>query len=63
MKIEKNMEGTQYESIQLKGKKLQLYINSKDSDGEVEINDDNKSIYLSQDHLKTVIEFLQKQLV
>ena len=63
MKIEKNMEGTQYESIQLKGKKLQLYILSKDSDGEVEINDDNKRIYLSQDHLKTVIEFLQKQLV
>lgn len=65
----KRNEGTSWESIDLKGKRETLSIESKDSHNDVEIsltdngNNCNHCIYLNQEQLKIVISFLQKQVV
>ena len=65
-KIEIISEGTEWESIKIKRKWEAWTIDSADKDGDVEIAcegaDGTAMLFLSQDELKQVIAFLQKQI-
>jgi hypothetical protein len=54
------------EALKIKTKSDTWYIDSADEDGDVEIwvmaNNKSTSLYLSQDELKVLIQFLQKQI-
>lgn len=60
-------EGTTYESIEFKTTVKTLSIESKDRYDAVEIcfeeYGDSMSFYLRQEHIRVLIDFLQKQLV
>jgi hypothetical protein len=55
-----------WEQIKIIGRSVTWTIDSVDHQGNVEItgeeNDDERSLFLSQDELKQVIAFLQKQV-
>ena len=60
-------EGTDWEMLQMEGKWTTWTIDSADRDGDVEImcedkTSDSNSLFLTQDELKLVIAFLQKQV-
>ena len=56
-----------YETLIIQGKWTNLELTSVDKDGDIEIElnntDENISLYLNQNEIKEVIEFLQRQLV
>lgn len=67
MRFERLCEGGEYESLMIRGKWDKWNIESADRGGDVEISvdgDDGWSKYLivSQEELKVLVEFLQKQI-
>lgn len=66
MRFKKLCEGSEYESLMIKGKWDEWNIESADSGSGVEISvhgdDGSKCVYLSQEELKVLVEFLQKQI-
>ena len=66
MRFEKLNEDTTYENLVLENRWDEWYVNSADSDGEVEILVSSRSgdmhLLLSQEELKVLVEFLQKQI-
>jgi|688.fasta_scaffold72635_10 hypothetical protein len=56
-----------YETLIIQGKWTSLELTSVDKDGDIEIElnntDENISLYLNQNEIKEVIEFLQKQII
>jgi hypothetical protein len=66
MRFERLCEGSEYESLMIKGKWNEWNICSADRGGDVEISvdgdDGSKCVYLSQEELKVLVEFLQKQI-
>ena len=66
MRFERLNEDKGYENLVLENKQDEWYISSAASDGEVEIlvssRTGSKYLNLSQDELKVLVEFLQKQI-
>ena len=66
MAFQRLSEGSKFESLVLEKKFENWEIYSVDSDDEVQISVDSvegtKCLYLSQDELKVLIEFLQRQV-
>jgi hypothetical protein len=66
MRFERLCKDSEYESLILKGKWNEWNIYSADRSGDVEISvdgdDGSKCVSLSQDELKVLVEFLQKQI-
>ena len=64
--IKRGNEGG-YETLIIQGKWTSLELTSVDKDGdiEIELNDTQEkiSLYLNQNEIKEVIEFLQKQII
>jgi hypothetical protein len=64
--IKRGNEGG-YETLIIQGKWTSLELTSVDKDGDIEIElnntDENISLYLNQNEIKEVIEFLQKQII
>ena len=66
MRFERLNEDKEHENLVLENKQDEWYISSAASDGEVEIlvssRTGSKYLNLSQDELKVLVEFLQKQI-
>ena len=66
--VEINSEGTEWQSLSFRGRWETLEVEHADKDGDVEFamvdrGDRNTfTVYLNQDHIKLLIEHLQKQL-
>lgn len=66
MRFERLCEGGEYEFLMIRGKWDEWNIQSADSSGDVEISvdgdDGSKYLIVSQEELKVLVEFLQKQI-